>query len=253
MYILLAVLAFVYGLVFGSFFNVCIYRIPLGISVAKGHSFCPTCKTRIRWYDLVPVLSFIMLRGKCRGCGEPISPRYTVVELLTAALYLAAYLVFGVSVDTLIMIILFSCLVILSFTDLEHQLIPDRFPIIIFSLGIINAAYGYFCLDKSPLTYIIGLFAVSVPFFILSCFGAMGGGDVKLMAAAGLLLGWEKILLATLIGSVVGAVFAVIFMIRKKAGRKTEVPFGPFLSIGISATALCGDALIGWYGGLFAA
>jgi len=243
-----AAAAFILGTVIGSYLNVCIYRIPLGISTAEGRSHCTDCGNTIAWYDLVPILSYILLRGKCRACKAKISPRYMTVELLTGVCFLLAFIVFGLSLRTPLTFVVLACLITAGFIDAEHKLLPDRFAVIIFAMGIINV----FVSGEGYLSHIIGLFAVSVPFFLIALLtGGMGGGDVKLMAAAGLFLGWKNAVLAVIIGSVVGAAVAVVLLAKKKAGRKSEIPFGPFLALGCGAAALFGSRIIEWYLNLF--
>lgn len=243
----MSVFAFVLGAIIGSFLNVCIYRIPRGISVADGRSKCTTCGAVIRWYDLVPIFSYIALRGRCRRCGERISPRYMLVETLTGLLFLLAWLFHGFSLVTPLCMAALSCLVAAAFTDADTMEIPDRYSVIIFILGVAAAL-----LSRQWLSHAIGMVCVSLPFFLVALLtGGIGGGDIKLMAAVGLYLGWKCTLLALVLGSVSGAVWAVWLLARRKAGRKTEVPFGPFLAFGSALSALCGERIIAWYVGLF--
>ena len=238
--------AFLLGLIFGSFINVVIYRLPKGMSLG-GRSACPSCGDKIRWYDLIPLLSYILLRGKCRKCGAGISPRYAIVELMTGVLFLAAFWVYGLSYDFILCAIMLLNLVIIAFIDAQTTLIYDRFVVIIAVLGAISLVLH----PSEWLSRLIGIFAVSLPFLIIAIFGGMGGGDIKLMAAAGLYLGWEKILFALLAGSIAGGVYVAYLALVGKARRGKEVPFGPFLSFGIAAAALAGTYVIDWYFGLF--
>jgi len=233
------------GLLIGSFLNVCIYRIPEEISVAKGFSYCPNCKNRIQPYDLIPVISYIFLKGSCRYCKKHISVQYPLVELLTSLLFVLVFYQFGLTPLAGLVAILVSVLIAITFIDLKHQIIPDELVIIIFVCGIISI----FLSGRSPWEHIIGFFAVSL-FLLLVAFlskGGMGGGDIKLMAVAGLFLGWKLILLSLMIASVVGSVVSIGLLILKKVDRKSMVPFGPFLSIGIVISVLYGDYIIWWY------
>lgn len=244
MNILFYAMVFILGLVIGSYLNVCIYRIPRQISTAAGRSKCTVCDTVIKWYDLIPVLSYLILRGKCRGCGERISPRYMLIELLTGVCFLLAFLLFGMSAATLLAWTMLAILIIIAFIDADHKIIPDRFIITILALGIINV----FLSGDDYLSHIIGFFVVSVPFLLIALLtGGMGGGDIKLMAAAGLYLGWAGALLSVIVGSVAGAVYAVFLLATKRAGRKSEVPFGPFLALGIAVAVLFGSRIISYY------
>ncbi|HZK60914.1 MAG TPA: prepilin peptidase [Anaerovoracaceae bacterium] len=243
--ILITAFVFTLGLLIGSFLNVCIYRIPENISVAKGFSFCPTCKNRIQPYDLIPVISYLFLKGSCRHCKSHISAKYPLVELLTGVLFILVYFQFGLTPYAGLTAILVSVLVAITFIDLKHQIIPDGLSLIIFASGIPAA----FLSGLSPWEHVIGFFAVSVLLLIIAFLsnGGMGGGDIKLMAAAGLFLGWKLILLSLMIASIIGAIISIGLLVLKKADRKSMVPFGPFLSIGIIISVLYGNTLIMWY------
>jgi len=244
---MMIITAFVFtlGLLIGSFLNVCIYRIPENISVAKGYSFCPTCKNRIQPYDLIPLVSYLFLKGSCRYCKSRISVKYPLVELFTGLLFLLVYFQFGLTPFAGLVALLVSVLVVVTFIDLKYQIIPDGLVLIVFFAGIPAA----FLSGLSPWEHVIGFFAVSVLLLIIALLsnGGMGGGDIKLMAAAGLFLGWKLILLSLMIASVVGAIVSVGLLLLKKADRKSMVPFGPFLSIGILLSVLYGNAIIVWY------
>lgn len=233
------------GLAIGSFLNVLIYRIPLKISAVKGNSYCPNCEHKLNWLDLFPVFSYLFLRGKCRYCKEKISFRYPLVELLNGACWLTIYFIFGLNVNSLIYALVCSCLITLAFIDIDHKIIPDRFHIIIGVCGIISV----FTYQNLPLLdRIIGLFAVSLPLFLVFIFyGGMGFGDVKLFAVSGFLLGWKLILLTILVSSVLGAIFGITLILRKKAGGKSEIPFGPFIAFAIIICLLVGNNIISFY------
>ncbi len=244
MNIVIPAAVFILGLVIGSYLNVCIYRIPRSLSTAAGRSRCTACGNIIRWYDLMPVISYVLLGGKCRNCGERISPRYIFVELLTAVCFTASFLTFGFHPKALLACAVLAVLIVAAFIDAEHKVIPDRLVAVLFVLGIIHV----FISGEGYLSHIIGLFAVSVPFLLIALLtGGMGGGDIKLMAAAGLFLGWKSAVLSVIIGSAAGAVYAVYLLLAKRAGRKSEVPFGPFLSLGIGLSVLFGRQIIDLY------
>lgn len=233
------------GLIFGSFLNVLIYRIPLGLDVVKGRSFCPNCNHKLNWLDLFPVFSFLFLKGKCRYCNSPISPRYPAVEMLNALCYVGVYLIFGIHISALVYWVICSCLIVLSFIDLDKGLIPDRFNIIIGACGILMAV---FVRDLPLLDRIIGLAAISIPVLVIAILtGGMGMGDVKLLAACGFLLGWKLIVFAFLTASVTAAVYAVIMMIRKAAHKNSEIPFGPFIAAGVLSAIFFGNSIITAY------
>jgi len=242
------IVVFVFGLVFGSFLNVCIYRIPTGESVAAGRSHCMSCGRTIKWYDLVPVLSWCVLGGRCRFCGAKISPRYAAVELGNALLWLAAYGRYGLTLRAAVCAAAISVLIVAGLIDWDTKLIYDRFDIVIAALAVVSA---FADTGIAPLSRLIGALCVSVPMLLLALFtGGFGGGDVKLAAACGLLLGWQNMLAAAFVSVVAGGAFAVCLLAAKKAGRGGEMPFGPFIALGVITALLAGDMMVGWYAAL---
>lgn len=239
----------VIGLMIGSFLNVCIYRIPINRSVVKGRSYCPGCGSLIRWYENIPVLSYIFLRGRCHCCRCRISPVYPLVELLNAALYVLLWLVFGLHWTWFFFAALFSVLVVITFIDLDHQIIPDGLVLMILILGAVFAATGIIHGTVPWYQPLIGFFAASLPLYVLSLIyeGGMGGGDIKLMAAVGVFIGWKLILLSLFLASLVGCLAAIFLLVRRKGHLKTQIPFGPFLSAGIVLAVLYGGDLVSWY------
>ena len=248
-YILITLFTFLYGLLIGSFLNVCIYRIPLEETVVKGRSYCPSCHSLIPWYCNVPLFSYLFLRGRCKDCKNPISPLYPAVELLNGLLYVVILQIYGLSIPALFMAILFSILIIITFIDLKHQIIPDGLVLILLITGILHSAYQIFMLDSPWHLWVIGFFAASLPLFILALIypDGMGGGDIKLMAVSGLFLGWNLILLSLFIGALLGSIVSLFIILRKKGTRKTALPFGPMLAMGIIACSLWGNQLLTWY------
>lgn len=244
---------FLLGLLVGSFLNVCIYRIPLGRTVVKGRSYCPECGNLIRWHQNIPLLSFLLLKGRCKYCNVAISPVYPIVELLNALLYIAAIAIHGLTLTALMIAVLSSLLIVISFIDLRWKIIPDGLVLFLLGLGILSAGYQIAALDASWLLYIVGFFAASVPLWALghAFRGGVGGGDIKFMAAAGVFTGWKLILLSLFLGALYGLVYSGILFAMGKAGRRTEIPFGPFLSLGLLTALLVGDALVQWYVALF--
>lgn len=210
------------GLVVGSFLNVCIYRLPRGEFFSKSRSFCPNCKSPIKAYDNIPVLSYIILRGKCRSCGERISPRYPLVELLTCALWVGNYAAFGLDGMTIVYDITVAVLIVAAFVDLDTFEIPDSGIVTLLILGAITFAPfgGVSWQDK-----LIGCVCVSVPMLIVCLFGGMGFGDVKLYFVLGLLLGWKKILVVFLLSVVLGAAVSVVYLVikRRKAAADDSI------------------------------
>ena len=247
--ILLAIyiITFLYGVVIGSFVNVCIYRIPLKENIVKTRSHCMSCGHVLEWYELIPLFSYLGLRGKCRKCKAHISVQYPLIEGLNGVLYVLILVINGVNVDSLLYCLLVSALIALSVIDWRTYEIPVGINIFILALGLIMTAVHYY----DWLNHLIGLFAVSVFIYIiiLATKGrGMGGGDMKLMAAAGLLLGWKNIILAFIVGCILGAVIHVARMKISKADH--QLAFGPYLSAGILIAALFGNEIVTWYVGL---
>lgn len=235
------------GLLIGSFLNVCIYRIPKEETIILGRSHCIHCKNNIQWYDLIPVISYIVLRGHCRYCKQNLSIQYPLVELLNGVAYLGIYSMYGISFQTVIYCLLVSTLIVISIIDSYHYIIPDKINIFILILGIITLVYNY----ENWLNYFLGFFAASIILYVTAIVskGGMGGGDIKLMAVTGLLIGWQNILIALVVGSIVGSIISILLLIVKK-GQRT-IPFGPYLSIGILFAILYGQEFLIWYLNLY--
>ena len=236
------------GLAVGSFCNVLIYRIPKGEEFVKTPSHCMTCGHTLKWYENIPVFSWLIQGGKCRSCKVKLSAQYPVVEALNGLMWLATGLIFcGDWLTVGLYCILFSMLLTLTVIDWRTFTIPNGINLVIFLLGVVRVATD---LDNW-LSYGIGMLAVSLVFLLMHIATAgrgLGMGDVKLVAAAGLLIGWEKMLLAVLIGSLSGA---IIHMIRMRGGEGRKLAFGPYLAAGIWIAALVGEPLIQAYLGLF--
>lgn len=238
---------FLFGTIIGSFLNVCIYRIPRNESVITDGSHCPHCQSPIKPYDNIPILSYIILKGKCRHCQDKISIRYPLVELLTGIIFALNHTVFGLTISLGLNLILSACLIIITFIDFDTMIINNRFHIIIAALGIITLLLRY----QSLIDAIGGIFIVSIPLGLIAYFtGGIGGGDVKLMASAGLYLGTTNILVAFFIGVLSGGLYAIYLLIFKNKQRQAEMPFGPFLCLGIFIASLYGDQLLQLYLGL---
>lgn len=239
-----------FGLVIGSFLNVLIIRVPAGESVVTAPSRCMRCGKKLRWYELVPVFSWLFLRGRCGRCKSPISAQYPFVEAATGVLYAVIYLRYGFSVETLIYCSMTSALLALSVIDFRTFEIPPGFNIFLLLVGIVRVATDI----DGWAQYIIGFFAVSVFLllvWLLSGGRGVGGGDIKLMAACGLILGWKLIIIAFIAGCILGSVIHLIRMAVK--GEGSVLALGPYLSAGVFLAALWGDAVINAYFGLFTA
>ena len=237
-------LVFVYGILVGSFLNVCIYRIPKHESIVTVPSHCMSCGYGLKWYDLVPVFSWLCLRGKCRKCKAPISVQYPIIEALNGILWLLTIHVCGLTVEGILYCCLVSALIVISVIDFRTFEIPFGINVFIGALGLVRLVTD---LEHWSI-YVIGAVLVSGIFFlihVLSKGRSMGLGDVKLMAAAGLLLGAPKIFLAMLIGCLFAVIIHPIRMKVSKEGH--ELAFGPYLAIGIYISALAGAPIINWY------
>ena len=250
------VLSAILGLCVGSFLNVVIYRLPNNMSLAKPSSHCPACKYQLRWYDNIPVISYIMLGGKCRKCKEPISPRYAAVELACALLWLLCALLFWERSIPLACIYMLVCAVFICifFIDLEHMIIFDRFQIILLVLGFLSI---FFDKNFGWISHVIGgacgflvFYLISLVFEKMRGIEGLGGGDVKLAGVVGLLLGWERLLLGLLIATIPAALVMSVLS-RGKTGESRQFPFAPFLVIGFGASMLFGAQIIDWYLSLF--
>jgi leader peptidase (prepilin peptidase)/N-methyltransferase len=242
-----AVLATILGALFGSFFNVVAHRLPRGESLSKPRSRCPSCGTQIRALDNVPVLSWLLLRGRCRGCAAPISARYPLVEAGTAALCALVVLVLGATSEALVGVVLVLLLVPITLIDLQTQRIPNVFTY----SGAVVAVALIATLRTGELTehLIAGLGAGAFLFVAWFAYpSGMGLGDVKLALVLGLFLGRAvapAMMVALVSGTLVGAV--VMARVGVEKGRKTRVPFGPFLALGGVVGVLAGDAIVDWY------
>ena len=238
------IVIFIFGITIGSFLNVCIYRIPLHQSIVTVSSHCMTCGRKLKWYDLVPVFSWLLLGGKCRSCKSKISLQYPVIESLNGILYVVICLVNGMDLFSLIYCLMTSALLTLSLIDWRTYEIPPGINAFLFILGVTAAV-----LDRGNLlSHLAGMVCVSVflgILYLISRGRAIGGGDIKLMFACGLFLGWKQIILAFLLGCIIGS---VIHLIRIRVqGEGHVLAMGPYLSAGIFLAALWGNAWISWY------
>ncbi len=247
--ILIGVYVCILGAIIGSFLNVIIYRVPAGESIAKGRSKCMNCGEQIKAYDLVPIISYIFLRGKCRSCKARVSIRYPMIEVLTGLIFLGTFLVEGLEIKSFLTMAVGAILIAISAIDFDHMIIPNGLVIALIPLAI---AYGIWDYDVAIVSRIIGAFVVSLPLFILIIIipDSFGGGDVKLMFVMGFILGWQNTLVGTFIGILLGGIVATAALIknRKKGNEKqTHIPFGPWLAIGSFVALLYGEEIINLY------
>jgi len=248
----MVVIVALFGLFIGSFLNVCIYRIQKGESIVWPPSHCPKCTKALMPWDNIPVISYLILKGRCRYCTEPISVRYPVVELLSALLAVSLLYRFGVSVTFLIYYLWACVLLIITFIDLDIQIIPDRL-----SLG--GIVVGLLVVYWLPVTYkdaLIGLIlggglllAIIYGYYFLTKKEGMGGGDVKLLAMIGVFTGWQGVLFTVFASSLMGTMVGIPWGLLKKGTLKAAIPFGPFLALGALIYVFWGQYLIDWYFG----
>lgn len=247
-YIILYIMIFLIGISIGSFLNVCIYRIPKKEDMVFERSHCMSCGNVLKWYELIPLFSFLVQGGKCRNCKTKLSVQYPLIELLNGLIYVWIFMAKGFHPESILFCICASVLIVISVIDWRTYEIPFGCNIVIGILGIVRVildlAHWY--------DYVIGFFAVSGLFLIIYWITkgrGIGGGDIKLMAAAGLLLGWQNILLALMIGSIAGSVIHLTLM--KVQGKDRVLAFGPYLAFGIFISMLYGNNLITWYLSMF--
>ena len=239
-----------FGLVIGSFLNVCIYRIPRGESIIKPGSHCPYCLKPIRSYDNIPVLSYILLGGRCRYCGARISPRYPLVEIASAVLALAVLYRFGPGLR-FIVYYAFSCsLLVITFIDLDHQMIPNSITLGGIIAGIVLNPVLPLSFKDSLLGLVLGsgtLLMVIYGYLLITGRQGMGGGDVKLLGMIGIFTGWQGVVFTILISSLIGSITGITWIILTKKDMKAAMPFGPFLSLGAIIYIFWGHYLINAY------
>lgn len=235
MFIFEIVCFFVFGLIFGSFGNVVIHRLPLDKSVVRPRSQCPSCNTQIKWYDNIPVFSWVLLKGRCRECQIKISWRYPLVEVLMGVAFVLCYLFAGWSV-TLVEWILFSfALIVSSFIDFDHMILPDELTLSGIVFGLIGATINP---DRTLMSSIIGvligggfLWLMAYLYYLFTSQEGMGGGDIKLLAWMGAVLGWQAIPFCIMFSAIVGSIVGVTVSLRGTSGLKTVIPFGPYLAL----------------------
>ena len=248
---LMVVYSVLFGLALGSFMNVCIYRIPLKKSIISPPSSCPHCGERIRFYDNIPLISYLLLLGKCRHCRHLLAWHYPAVEALTGLLSLILFIRYGLSYQYLFFLLFTASLVTISFIDLHHKIIPD-----VLSLPGIVAGWStsFFLGNISWLDSLLGIIAGGGSLFLVGFFykqltgrEGMGGGDIKLLAMIGAWMGWRSLPLIVLISSLTGAIIGSAFLLLAGKGFRFRIPFGPFLSLGALLYFFFGPELTSWY------
>lgn len=242
--IIFYIIVFVYGITIGSFVNVCIYRIPKKENIVNVRSHCMQCGYQLKWYDLVPLFSYVFLGGKCRKCKTKISVQYPIIEAVNGILYMLVFFINGWNAVSILYCLFASALLTLSIIDFRTYEIPFGINLFILTLGLIHVAMDF----DHWLQYAIGLLSVSIFLYVIYIATkgrGIGGGDVKLMATCGLLLGWKLNLVGFLLGCILGS---ILHLIRMKVTKASHVlAMGPYLSLGVLLAALWGDRIINWY------
>lgn len=244
MEIIMYLIIFLYGAVIGSFLNVCIYRIPNKENIVSKRSHCMSCGNVLKWYELVPIMSYLMQKGACRHCKQKIAMQYPLVEVVNAIIYVWIFVRNGFTFESILYCLCASALVVISVIDWKTFEIPLGCNMFILCLGILKVVSDLAHWNE----YVIGFFIVSsflYVFFLFTKGKGIGGGDIKLMAAAGLLLGYQGIVLSLALGCILGSVIHITRMKVTKKGR--VLAFGPYLSMGILITMLYGEDIITWY------
>lgn len=235
---------FILGIVIGSFLNVCIYRYQTHEAISKGRSHCPKCNHSLAWYDLIPVFSWLFLKGKCRYCHAKISKRYPLVELLTGCAYVLVFYKFQFSLDTIIYLFVVSILIYAAFVDYDIMIIPDRSHILLIIAGIILMILH----PETIKARLFGAIVISLPLFIIAYITkGIGYGDVKLMAAIGLVISYKNTILAALIGVILGGIVGIYKLKFQNSNKKDEMPLGPHLITGILISIYFGNDIVNWY------
>ena len=252
---LIPIMIFVFGAVIGSFLNVCIYRIPRSKSIVKPNSFCPNCEKPIEFYDNIPIVSYLLLGGKCRHCGAKISKRYPFIELLTGVLFLIFYRKIGLNFELFVTLFFVTLLIVIAFIDLDFQIIPDVLSIGGLVAGLILALFRPMFSYLDPkfgfLDALYGillgggvLFVIAYGYQLIMKREGMGGGDIKLLAMIGAFTGFKGVLFSLIGGSVIGTLVGIPLMLIKKENTQYAIPFGPFLSLGAVIFLFSGDRFI---------
>lgn len=248
------IFVFLFGLCVGSFLNVCIYRIPKKESIVVVPSHCTTCGKKLHWYELIPLFSWLALRGKCHGCKSKISAQYPIIETTNAVLWLLVLIFRGLSADMLIVQCLLSALLVIAIIDARTMEIPNGLVLFIGVLAVIRTLLTVFVYDADKsvsLDLVLGFAIMGTVFLLILLISggrAMGGGDVKLMYVIGLFLGLKLTILGLALGCIIGSVIHLTLMALKKAGR--QLAFGPYLSTGFAIAAIWGEPILKWYLGI---
>jgi leader peptidase (prepilin peptidase) / N-methyltransferase len=242
-----------FGAIIGSFLNVCIHRLPIGASIVTPPSACVKCRRELFWYENIPIVSWVVLRGKCRTCGTPISVRYPIIEAITAAMMAGAWWYYGPTPLFLSRAIFGCALIVLFAIDLEHQLLPN-------AITLPGIAVGFafsFVTDPGWVASLIGilvgggvLYGVAAAYYRVRHEDGLGMGDVKMLAMVGAFIGWKLAIVTLMMASFAGSIIGVFLIATRRGGLKYALPFGTFLALGAAAAATVGPRVLDWYLGL---
>jgi leader peptidase (prepilin peptidase)/N-methyltransferase len=242
-----SVLVFITGLIIGSFLNVCIYRIPKGESIVFPPSHCGRCGKSLKWFDLFPVISYVVLRGRCRYCGEKISLRYPLIEFITGVLFLAIYIKYGLSFELIKFATFVALLIVISMIDFDTMDVYTSTTIFGIVTGILFTIFGYY-LNGNFMGYIIGaLIGGGVISIIILLTKGMGWGDVEICGVCGLYLGIKLTIVTIFFSFIFGSIYGIALILTKKKGRKDQMPFGPFIAMAAVFAIFFGENIIRWY------
>jgi leader peptidase (prepilin peptidase)/N-methyltransferase len=242
------------GLLLGSFMNVCIYRLPRGLSPVRPRSGCPKCGHMLAWYENIPVVSYLVLRARCRECRTPISPIYPIIEIVTGAVFLAAYVWYGPGPLLIVRLVFAWAMIVLFVIDLQHQILPNVITLPGIIVGVLANALAGPGWVASLIGAAVGagsLFAIAEIYYRVRHEEGMGMGDVKMLGMIGAFLGWKLVLVTLVLSSFIGSLVGVFVLIAKKESLKYAMPYGTFLAIAALVAAVCGDAILDWYLGYF--
>ena len=249
--LLLYVYVFIFGLCIGSFLNVCIYRLPEGTFLKTHRSECPVCGEMIHFYDNIPVVSYLLLKGRCRYCNTPISIRYPLVELVTGVVAVSTYMKFGPSLEALIYFMFIAALIVVIYIDIDHKIIPNVITLPGIPIGFIASfALTSITMEESIIGIIAGggsLLSVAWVYRMITKRDGMGGGDIKLLAMIGAVIGWKGVIFTIYSASVAGTLVGLPVILLKNKNFRLKIPFGPFLSMGAISYIFFGEAVIRWY------
>jgi leader peptidase (prepilin peptidase) / N-methyltransferase len=244
----------VFGLCIGSFLNVCAYRLPLGESVVHPRSRCTSCGRMLTWFDNLPVVSWVLLGGRCRTCRKPVSWMYPAVEIATALVFVVTYLTYGLTLLGLVRVIFGCALIVLFVTDLQHKILPNVITLPGIVIGLVCSVFLPPGWVSSLIGILVGggvLFAIAEVYYRVRGQEGLGMGDVKLLAMIGAFLGWKLVLITLVFASFTGSLAGGVLIASGRGGMKYALPFGTFLAVGALLAATWGDPIADWYFGFY--